>query len=132
MKNTLVSNGCYEDAATSWEDRQEVLRDLSKKQAANVIYLLASLGSFFKQWYNEGKKKEKFVLEITQNNEGYSIDFHNKQDSLQWFCEIFFNETWRAWRYVRDDSYLIYARQWRTGVCTHPKQSPNPQMHSRK
>lgn len=49
MKNTLVSNGCYEDAATSWEDRQEVLRDLSKKQAANVIYLLASLGSFFKQ-----------------------------------------------------------------------------------
>ena len=107
MKNTLVSNGCYEDAATSWEDRQEVLRDLSKKQAANVIYLLASLGSFFKQWHNEGKKKEKFELEITQNNEGYSIDFHNKQDSLQWLCEIFFNETWRAWRYVRDDSYLI-------------------------
>ena len=49
IKNTLVSNGCYEDAATSWEDRQEVLRDLSKKQAANVIYLLASLGGFFKQ-----------------------------------------------------------------------------------
>ena len=62
MKNTLVSNGCYEDAATSWEDRQEVLRDLSKKQAANVIYLLASLGSFFKQLYNEEKKKKSLCL----------------------------------------------------------------------
>ena len=78
MKNTLVSNGCYEDAATSWEDRQEVLRDLSKKRNLHPRVT----GRFFQTVTQRRKEKEKFVLEITQNNEGYSIDFHNKQDSL--------------------------------------------------